>query len=731
MQSLRKMAFVSGEQFNCEEQNKLELATCNICFEAFNKIRKLPCCSHRFCEKCLVRFVAELKLKPKAEDVEGDVPGKAGGIHVECPVCREKHPGPRADQDATEWVQTLEAETVGFETVQDRQDKMEETHEDICAGCKESNRDSKAERFCYECREYFCKNCCDFIHRVKTFKDHPLLKLDAEAGLGTEHAQRDIKEMLVKFMTCGRHPDKSVTFICRDDGRLCCVSCAIEESSKGKCVQELTKFATKEDNDTKADELINKFEKLATLSEIIITKKNETESIEKEETNIVIDKIRSMRLHVNNLFDSLEANVLQQCRAATKEHKIAAMEDVDMIRETMKNIDCAQTLLRKSKQEDSVKVAYAVNYYLEKTLNCIKATVLEMKTNCKQYGCELKVKEVLEQFLEVGVNNSVNLAVVTGKVCPASFPDCLDKNEVENRPIFALKNGNVILEGRGDIAIYTGVVYLPDSRIIVVDNGKNNTCSLIRGVEMLASCDIEKNAGVEQAFITYVMKDGTGYTEFNEYAPIGAAYLHNDLIAVSVSGTKKINFLTTKESLRIRYQLHTQLRPFALVGLKNGDLAVAWKDLWSFSLMSLSRNGVYEEKLHLEHDKNGRQFKTFRFLAVDENRLRIVQPCIVDQAVYCFDFQGNPVFSYTDDRLVFPQGVAVDSHGNIFVCDSKTSCIHVLSQTGNGMQILFEGDQLYWPIAIAFNHDSSECIVTHGGMSNHLISIYQLKYEHE
>ena len=720
------MAFMSEEQsqreqFNCQKQNKLELASCNICFETFNKIRRLPCCSHGFCEKCLVSYVTELKLKPKAEEDVRD-------IHVECPVCRATHTGPRADQDATEWVQTLEAETVGFETVQD---KMEETQEDICAGCKESNKNSKAVRFCYECRQYFCKNCCDFIHRIETFKDHPLLELDTEAG--SEHAQREIRGTLIKFMTCERHPEKSVAFLCRDNNRLCCVTCAFEESSKGKYVQELTEFATKEDNDTKADRLISKFQKLVTLSESIITKKNEMESIEKEDTNIAIGKIRSMRQQVNDLFDSLEENVLQQCRASTKEHKIAAMDDVDMIKETVKSIKRAQTLLNKSKREDSAKVAYAVNYNMEKTLNNIKSTVIDMKNNCRQFGFDFKVEKVLEQVLEVGVNSTQNLAYVTEKVCPVSFPDYPDKYAVVNRPVFTMKKRNVILEGRKDTAIYTGVVYLSDSRMVLVDNW-NNICSLIsasKDFEVLSSCDIAEHADVEPGIVGAVTTDGKSYTEFNCDAPTSVANLHGGLIAVNVSGRKQIYFLTTQETLRVRYQLQTPFKPHSLFGLKNGDLAIAWKDPWSFGIMSLSRNGAYEETIHLEHDKNGRQFRTFRFLAVGEKRLHIVQPCLVDRAVYCFDFEGNPVFTYADDRLVFPQGVAVDSHGNIFVCDSKTACIHVLSDTGKGLRFLCESDKLFWPIAIAFDDEKSECIVTHGGRSKQAISIYQLKYEHE
>ena len=687
-----------------------------ICFESVNKLRKLPCCSQRFCEECLIRYVTELKLKPKEEE-----------IPVQCPVCRQINSGPRTDQDTSDWVQKLVEETNSFEKIQG---KMEEAENDFCAGCKESNKDLIAARFCFECREYFCQTCCDFIHKIKAFKDHSLLTLDTE----TDHTNREINRMMMKYVTCERHPDKSVAFLCRDDDKLCCITCAIDQNRKGKYVLELTDFTTEENNNTKADELISKFEKLTTLSESIIAKKNEMEPIEKEETNTVVNEIRNMRQHVNGLFDSLEANVLQQCRAATKEHRIVAMEDVEMIRETIKNIKFSQVLLSKSKQIGSVKVSCAVNYNLEKTLKDIETMVMEMKSGCKQYGFDLQVEEVLEQLLAIEVNHTQeSLACVKEKESPQLLPDFLEKQlvQVVNRPICTMKKHNVILTGGGKEVVYTGVVYLPDLRIAVVDNGTNSDCSLISAnCEVLASCKIEGNADNDETVVKAVMKDGTSYDEFCEYNPIGVAYLHNGFIAVSV-GMKKIYFLTTQESLRVMFEFHTQFIPYSLFGLKNGDFAVAWKDPWSFGIMSVSRYGIYEEKVHIEREKNGRTFKTFRYLAVDESRLHIVQPCIVDRAVYCFDYQGNSVFTYTDDRLVFPQGVAVDIHGNIYVCDSRTSCVHVISHTGTGMGVIFEGGEIYWPIALALNPDNSECIVTHGGKSNHMISIYKLKYERE
>ena len=442
-------------------------------------------------------------------------------------------------------------------------------------------------------------------------------------------------------------------------------------------------------------------------------------------------EIRNIRQTVNGLLDSLEENVLQHCRAATKEHTISAMDDVGKIREILKTVKLSQAMLDQTKQQGSVNVIYAVNYNLEKTLMDIEGTMLELKNGCKQYGYDLQVQDVLGQLLEVGINNTESLACVKEKESTVLLPDYNPKKQVLiNQPICTMKH-NIALTGGGTSSLHTGVVYLPEHKMALVDNGTNSRCSVINGdFELLA---LRKIGGKTDCVETVrgSMKDGTSYIEFNEHRPVSITCLNNSYIAVSMLAMKKIYFLETGESLRVVNVLYTGYKPFALHGLKNGDLAVAWKEPWSFGIMSMTRNGVYEEKVHLEHDKSGRTFKTFRYLAVDESRQHVVQPCIVDQAVYCFDYCGAPIFTYTSEKLILPQGVDIDTYGNIFICDSRSSCIHVISYSGAGLSIILEDIGLYWPIAIAFKPDSSEFSVTHGGSNNQKICVCQLNYKRE
>ena len=159
--------------------------------------------------------------------------------------------------------------------------------------------------------------------------------------------------------------------------------------------------------------------------------------------------------------------------------------------------------------------------------------------------------------------------------------------------------------------------------------------------------------------------------------------------------------------------------------LTNGDLAVSWNEPVAFGVLSPTFVD-YEEKLFLDCDKNGRIFKSFDFMAVDEWRHHILQSCNIDMAVYCFNFQGVPKFKYTHDRLGQPGGMALDTHGNVFVCGTTTSTIHILSPEGFLIMLISEGCPKN-PINLQLNGDGNKCVVTQANKKTiHVFSVKKL-----
>lgn len=272
------------------------------------------------------------------------------------------------------WVQTLELDTNKAEKLNS---EVEEGKTKLCAGCRRSKKATVAVSFCFDCHEYFCSSCCDFIHAIKALRDHSLLRIGVEQGALNENTQ-EVIGMMIKCMACAKHPENPVAFLCRVDDRLCCARCAFEDKKNGRNDPEITGLATKEKNDSNADELLDKIQQLITLGEFVIAKKGEMESLEKKETETIVTKIRDIRRKVNDIFDNLEENVLQDCKAASKRHMLNYIEDIEKVKETVKSAKGYLYLLKKSKQEGSVPMVYAVIHNLRKKIRDTEILTLEI-----------------------------------------------------------------------------------------------------------------------------------------------------------------------------------------------------------------------------------------------------------------------------------------------------------------------------------------------------------------
>lgn len=97
-------------------------------------------------------------------------------------------------------------------------------------------------------------------------------------------------------------------------------------------------------------------------------------------------------------------------------------------------------------------------------------------------------------------------------------------------------------------------------------------------------------------------------------------------------------------------------------------------------------------------------------MTIDEERGHVIQPCSVDNAVYCFDFDGGPIFKYINPELKDPRGVGVDYKGDIYVCDMAGG-IHVVSPEGQAVCILKENCPEK-PLTIGFSTDGKTFAVT-------------------
>ena len=132
-----------------------------------------------------------------------------------------------------------------------------------------------------------------------------------------------------------------------------------------------------------------------------------------------------------------------------------------------------------------------------------------------------------------------------------------------------------------------------------------------------------------------------------------AAYFENGVIVVSIPSHKRIILLSADGHFTVKGEVMFEYQPKAIGGMMNGDIAIAWDKPVAFGIISSSTwntcgkvfrvNGglQYCEKVYFTKDTSGRKLQSFQYMAIDEKRGHIIQPCIVEKAVFCFDIDGR------------------------------------------------------------------------------------------
>ena len=401
--------------------------------------------------------------------------------------------------------------------------------------------------------------------------------------------------------------------------------------------------------------------------------------------------------------DSLEEALNDQAKAMAKQHVLMTTKVIDGLKEMTGNLRVYEGLTETIETYGSQIHQYIVTSKIIGEIKDQESPILDTTSAFRFTELSLKPQSPLLEILQIGLNDSHKLAYVEEQTnynysLPAYEVASLLKYDKITQTCHKSVKGNY--QGSND-PTYSSLVYLPNGDFVLIDTFYDEGHCILAKEDgtLVASCDFK-----------YCADTSTGSCK-----PYCATVIKNGEIAVSIPDKKKICIISADKQLKSTFTGSTKYKPNAIHGLRTGDIAVAFDDPVAFGIISFDDIPEPTEKKHVyfSHDKEGRELKNFDYMAVDENRSHVIQPCMKDRAVYCFDFNGNPKFKYKGKNDFYPRGVAVDVYGSIFVCDSGNNAIHVISPAGNGLRVIQRSAGCpIEPLAIGFKKNGEEFAVT-------------------
>lgn len=642
-----------------------DLLKCAICFELYTEPRKLPRCGHTFCELCLLTYARTLE---KNNELNSEFP---------CPFCRASIPGPRS-KTLTDWIKSFASDTKMLSKLHVHRDK---TAIVTCSPCTELGNSSAAEHYCVECAENLCKSCAKVHTAFKLSKQHNVVKLLRDTI--RMKSECDLVQMLDRYKMCSEHDDKSIEFYCRNHNSLFCITCAILHHRQCDHVFELSKSVSKSQNESDAAELqadIGKLSKHA--NSIVQSLTNADEANKKEATNIIAE-IRQIKVKIVKQLEVLEENLTKETNALLKRYAFGVDHGTGRAKEVIRELHVLQSLLHKVLNGGTDTETYILIHKLRRRIGDLKSSISDTGSTFASYGLELKLTSMLTNLLAIGTGKTDKLATVRESRKPIVIPVLSEKLMTYSPAVHIKKSCTKYVEGEVSNPTYCGLIFIVDELLLL--DSYTNKCNLVDGSWKVCS--------------SLSLPD----------EPASITNLRNGLIAVSFPVLQKIFLISADDELTIKRELSTKFSPKAICALQNGDLAVSWENPVAFGIVWPYSD--LPEKEYFSQDKTGRKLKSFDYMAIDEKRSHVIQPCISDKAVFCFDFEGNAKYKYTNGELKKPRGVALDSCGNAYVCESATSSVHVISPTGQPVCIVKE-EFLKTPLAIGFNSKGDKFAVT-------------------
>ena len=658
--------FIMAADKNEEET----LTLCSVCFDTDVSTRKLSVCTHLFCEPCISNYLKSLNKEVVKE--------------FECPVCKQENTGPAKLEDIQNWFSSLE---INHARVQNGKDEKGSEDLKVCVRCHENDKTTTADRYCFECQEMLCEVCCRIGHGFKQLQNHEIISIEAALS---DIKEREIIRKMSDYLVCRKHPGNELRLLCRADSMLCCSEC--RETIHRSCNRVVSVNDCVDENRTReeAQDLLVRLSNLTDLSEAIVRVKNENETVNKKNAERIVEEIQELRRKVNDVFDVLQDSVNQQCKGLTKSYYLVDQDDIGELQETIKTLDMSRTLLNKSLELAPPNLVFILVQSLRKIAEEHETDVLELRNSCTRYAMELNVNDLLSKLQQIDLNEASEIATVIGKKSTVSLPAYPNRRLIRYCSVDRVGDYNF----KYQFPVYSGMATLPDNRMVLTDYA-SGVCCLV----------------TEQ----YTLVDELNLKTLNERhnkrrEPQSATFTKDGVVAVSVPAEKKIYFVTAQEKLRVIGDVCTVYEPFALCSLRNDEIAVSWSNPVAFGILSFSKCYRFVETVYFDRDKTGRVLKSFMYRAVDEERAHVVQPCKIDLAVYCFDFDGNPKFTYTHPDLTRPLGVTIDNDGGIYICDKDHHCIHVVSPAGQPARIISNGCPVY-PISLTYKRNCSELVV--------------------
>lgn len=552
-----------------------------------------------------------------------------------------------------------------------------------CEPCFQRKLEVTSTKWCSDCEESLCQTCTDCHVAMKATKHHHLLDFSLVESVQTENLVFD----------CESHPDNPVDYVCQDHNMPCCHDCIVtnlHRSCQNILVVQTSCIGVKESITYK--EVKEEIDHLTdTLSSIIVDRKNNMDSLEKDVLSIG-PSVKELKSRIIKTLDKLEEAILLEAGQKRTEVDQVLKNDLLKNEKNLELVSGYQNQMKFITSHGSERQAFLFMNCIRPKLHCLRGTLVSSIAKMKSVSIKHAIPESIVESFSLGFIETAESS-------------CIEKFKLHKENFKFLQNFQMTRH------IHVRVQDALDSSQ-PLHRKQSESDPFITGMAvwkdnvLLCNCDWNHNA----AHVLVYSKEGEAVGGINvNGAPWDIAVLPgSDNGIVTLPNKNSIQFVDlAKRTTGSEIKMAGSDEKRGIAATSN-RIFVGGLDRFIYVLDHKGNllSTIFEEK------------EKFCYL------LPVGCDLIFSDfaSVHRIRLDGSEVFTFNSDDLKNPKMITMDQLGNLYIAGKDSSTVHRLTPDGKYLDIvLTEKDGIHHPRAICFDQDCNQLFLSNKGGSELLI----------
>ncbi|KAL4216713.1 Transcription intermediary factor 1-alpha [Mactra antiquata] len=559
--------------------------------------------------------------------------------------------------------------------------QVEETTVDqYCQPCSKKNKNSVADKFCVNCKEFQCEDCINGHNTNEYMKNHRIVSI-AEGQ--THVSSTECDDLDATIYMCVKH-NKQFEFYCQEDDALFCSKCAVTSHKKCENIVDIESMDGHSGCDKLKNELFAAINSTNQVTELL----EDADSRLSDDIRALSDKLKDMKNRFIQIFDDFTNEILTHASVYSKstkddlaKKKVKCETQIQSMKKTVKTLDSvmstgtpAEQFITERRMLDDVHNAVKDATSIHEELSRIDI-LCSFEDQVKKFKSKLESEFNSESFnISYYLSNSSKLEFVRSIELKATSDNLKEP-------------------------MYTGLSFLPDNRLVALDN-LNHKCLIY-----------DVNLNVKNSYkLPY------------EY-PKCVAAVSNDEIVVTSGGKYRLDFLNVSKTneLTVKRTCEMNAQYFSISMMNNGNFVVSTVDhIKPFRIVCMSGEETeFNIKTSSKKYPLGTNYCTYIC-----GREILVQTDTDEDKIYIYNIESGENVMVKDKLVKSPCSVAVGPYDHVFVASKGTNC--TVEITPGGRVLSSHQVDMDYPLYIAISKDKKLLAVSNAATGAKKLSLYKI-----